>query len=47
MLIKEFREHKFTRKLEIESKTRLNGFEDEVINEEYLVFYQAENKRHD
>ena len=27
------------------SKTRFKGFEDEVIEEEDLVFYQAENKK--
>ena len=45
MLMKEFREQEFSRKLEIASKTRFKGYEDEVIEEEDLVFYQVENKK--
>lgn len=45
MLMKEFREQEFTKKLETLSKTRFKGFQDEVIEEEDLVFYHAENKK--
>ena len=45
VIMKEFREQEFSRKLDIASKTRSRGYEDEIVKEEDLVFYQVEKKK--
>ena len=40
-----YREQEFTRKLEMAMKTRMRGYEDEMVKEDDLVYYQTENKK--
>ena len=45
LLMKEFREQEFSRKLKIALNTRSRGYEDEIIKEGDLVFYQPQGKK--
>ena len=45
VLMNDFREQEFSRKLDIALNTISRGYEDEIIKEEDLVFYQIENKK--
>ena len=45
LLMKEFREQEFSRKLEIALNTRSKGYEDEILEEEDMVYYQVEGKK--
>ena len=44
-VMKQFREQEFSRKLEIALKTRSKGYEDEILKEEDMVYYQIEDKK--
>ena len=44
-VMKQFREQEFLRKLEIALKTRTRGYEDKILREEDLVYYQIEDKK--
>ena len=44
-LMRKFREVEFSRKLNRARETRLKGYEDEIIKEGDLVFYQHQDKK--
>ena len=44
-IMKEFREAEFVKKLERAKKTKLKGYEDVILKEGDLVFYQHEGKK--
>ena len=45
VLMKEFREQEFSKKLEIALNTISRCYEDEILEEEDLVYYQIESKK--
>lgn len=45
MMMKEFREIEFSKKLRMASKTRLKGYEDMEIKEGDVIYYQYQDKK--
>ena len=45
LMMREFRQLEFSKKLRKASKTRMKGYEDVKINTRDLVFYQYEDKK--